>query len=176
MVTAAWTEPDRAHEPAAAVRRTRRGGDARSARTGLRVNPRRPPEHVIDRDPRFGCPATPAIWSRNSSGARKPRRLEAAQRPRRGRRAGGEILRKLLDDQRARIAKRERSLDDPQLSIDSTSRGRAERAATAATGKRSMSALPAISSTEPERVRRSYDVVADRLEIVGLVHLWPKSN
>ena len=31
--------------------------------------------------------------------------------------------------------------------------------------------------TEPERVRRSYDVVADRLEtIVGLVHLWPMSN
>jgi hypothetical protein len=30
--------------------------------------------------------------------------------------------------------------------------------------------------TEPERVRRSYDVVADRLEIVGLVHLCPKSN
>ena len=31
-------------------------------------------------------------------------------------------------------------------------------------------------ATEPERARRSYDVVADRLEIVGLVHLWPKSN
>jgi hypothetical protein len=31
-------------------------------------------------------------------------------------------------------------------------------------------------ASEPERVRQSYNVVADRLEIVGLVHLWPKSN
>ena len=39
-----------------------------------------------------------------------------------------------------------------------------------------MIALRGEIATEPERVRRSYDVVADRLEIVGLVHLWPKSN
>ena len=29
---------------------------------------------------------------------------------------------------------------------------------------------------EPERVRRAYSVVADRLETIGLVYLWPESN
>jgi hypothetical protein len=29
---------------------------------------------------------------------------------------------------------------------------------------------------EPERVRRSYTVAADRLETIGLVYLWPETN
>ena len=29
---------------------------------------------------------------------------------------------------------------------------------------------------EPQRVRRSYSVAADRLETIGLVYLWPESN
>ena len=29
---------------------------------------------------------------------------------------------------------------------------------------------------EPERVRQSYVVAADRLETIGLVYLWPESN
>ena len=29
---------------------------------------------------------------------------------------------------------------------------------------------------EPERVRAGYDVVADRLETIGLVYLWPEGN
>jgi hypothetical protein len=29
---------------------------------------------------------------------------------------------------------------------------------------------------EPDRVRRSYSVVADRLETIGLVYLWPEGN
>ena len=29
---------------------------------------------------------------------------------------------------------------------------------------------------EPERVRRSYSVAADRLETIGLVYLWPETN
>ena len=29
---------------------------------------------------------------------------------------------------------------------------------------------------EPDRVRAGYDVVADRLETIGLVYLWPEGN
>jgi hypothetical protein len=29
---------------------------------------------------------------------------------------------------------------------------------------------------EPERVRRSYTVAADRFETLGLVYLWPETN
>ena len=36
--------------------------------------------------------------------------------------------------------------------------------------------LTADIGREPERVRRAYNVVADRLETVGLVYLWPEGN
>ena len=29
---------------------------------------------------------------------------------------------------------------------------------------------------EPERVRQGYNVVADRIETIGLVYLWPEGN
>ena len=87
-----------------------------------------------------------------------------------------EALRKLLVDQRERIAKREAAFDDRQLSLEfdqaEAEQVRRDRRRWQAKYER----LAREIAIEPERVRRSYDVVADRLEIVGLVHLWPKSN
>jgi hypothetical protein len=87
-----------------------------------------------------------------------------------------EALRKLLVEQRARIEKREAAFDDRQLSLE-LDRGEAEQARR--DRRRWQSKYERLGrdiATEPERVRRGYDVVADRLEIVGLLHLWPKSN
>jgi hypothetical protein len=36
--------------------------------------------------------------------------------------------------------------------------------------------LTADIAKEPERVRQGYSVVADRLETIGLVYLWPEGN
>ena len=87
-----------------------------------------------------------------------------------------EALRKLLVDQRERIAKREAAFDDRQLRLEfdqvEAEQLRRDRRRWQAKYER----LAREIDTEPERVRRGYDVVADRLEIVGLMHLWPKSN
>ncbi len=87
-----------------------------------------------------------------------------------------EALRKLLVEQRERIKKREAAFDDRQLSLEfdkaEAEQARRDRRRWQAKYER----LAREIETEPERVRQSYNVVADRLEIVGLVHLWPKSN
>jgi hypothetical protein len=87
-----------------------------------------------------------------------------------------DALRKLLVDRRERIAKREAAFDDRQLRLEfdqvEAEQARRDRRRWQAKYDR----LARDIATEPERVRRGYDVVADRLEIVGLVHLWPKSN
>ena len=42
--------------------------------------------------------------------------------------------------------------------------------------KAKLEKLTADIAEEPDRVRRSYSVVADRLETIGLVYLWPEGN
>jgi hypothetical protein len=87
-----------------------------------------------------------------------------------------EALRKLLAGQRKRIADREAKFDDRQLTLELD---RAEAEQMRRDRRRWQAKYDRLAKeieTEPERVRRGYDVVADRLEIVGLVHLWPKSN
>lgn len=86
-----------------------------------------------------------------------------------------EALRKLLVDQRERIAERDAAFDDRQITLtfDQAEAEQARRDRRRWQAKYQRLAREIIA--EPERVRRSYDVVADRLEIVGLVHLWPKA-
>jgi hypothetical protein len=87
-----------------------------------------------------------------------------------------EALRKLLVDQSQRIAKREATFDDRQLSLEfdpaEAEQARRDRRRWQAKYERLSQEIIA----EPKRVRQSYEVIADRLEVVGLVHLWPKSN
>ena len=82
----------------------------------------------------------------------------------------------LLVDQRERIARREAAFDERQLSLDLD---RAEAEQMRRDRRRWQAKFERLELeivTEPERVRRGYDVAADRLEIVGLLYLWPKSN
>jgi len=87
-----------------------------------------------------------------------------------------EVLRKLLVDQSQRIAKREATFDDRQLSLEfdpaEAEQARRDRRRWQAKFERLSQEIIA----EPKRVRQSYEVIADRLEVIGLVHLWPKSN
>ena len=84
-------------------------------------------------------------------------------------------LRRLLEHQRDRILKWQAEPEEMQLSLfddveaDQLRRDRRHWSA-------KLERLTADIGREPERVRRAYNVVADRLETVGLVYLWPEGN
>jgi hypothetical protein len=173
MVTAAWTEPDR--------------------RSPLRPFGERGEEATLDqleqalRENR--TPSAPIIERLRASAIRDAGDLEPELRRRaEARRAEvardlvavgqqeAEALGKLLVDQRERIATREAAFDDRQHSLEFDQAEAEQARRDRRRWQLKYERLARELATEPERVRRSYDVVADRLEIVGLVHLWPKSN
>lgn len=84
-------------------------------------------------------------------------------------------LRRLLEDQRSRIAKAEAEPEDMQLSLfpdaEAEQRRRDRRH-----WKSKLERLTADIAKEPDRVRQGYTVVADRIETIGLVYLWPEGN
>ena len=84
-------------------------------------------------------------------------------------------LRRLLEDQRGRIAKAEAEPEDMQLSLfpdaEAEQRRRDRRH-----WKSKLERLTADIAKEPDRVRQGYTVVADRIETIGLVYLWPEGN
>ena len=174
MVTAAWTEPDR--RTSALRPFGERGEEATldQLEQALREN------HTPPRQSWSGCAlprsATPGDLEPELKRRAEERRTEVARELVAVGEQEAEALRKLLVDQRERIAKREAAFDDRQLSLefDQTEAEQARR--DRRRWQLKYDRLARDIAAEPERVRRSYDVVADRLEIVGLVHLWPKSN
>jgi hypothetical protein len=174
MVTAAWTEPDRRTSPLRPFGERGEEATIDQLEQALREN-RIPASTIVERL------RTSAIRDAGDLEPELRRRAEV----RRGEVARelvavgeqeAEALHKLLVDQRERIAKREAAFDDRQLSLEfnpaEAEQARRDRRRWQGKYER----LAREIAIEPERVRRSYDVVADRLEIVGLVHLWPKSN
>jgi hypothetical protein len=80
-----------------------------------------------------------------------------------------------LEDQRNRVAKADAEPEDLQLSLlpdpEAEQRRRDRRR-----WKVKLDRLAKDIVEEPDRVRQSYTVVADRLETIGLVYLWPETN
>jgi hypothetical protein len=95
------------------------------------------------------------------------------------RRGGGEArdLGRLLEAQRDRIAQAEKGFDPRQLAlpgIDEAERRQQER-----DHRHWRTRLVEIEreiEEEPARVRASYEIRASRLEPIGLVYLWPRTN
>lgn len=174
MVTAAWTEPDRRTSPLRPFGERGEEATLDQLEQALREN-RMPSSAIIERL------RDSAIRDAGDLEPELRHRAEARREEVTGELVAvgeqeAEALRKLLVDQRERIAKREAAFDDRQLSLEfdqaEAEQARRDRRRWQAKYER----LAREITSEPERVRRSYDVVADRLEIVGLVHLWPKSN
>jgi hypothetical protein len=84
-------------------------------------------------------------------------------------------LQRLLEDQRTRIAKADAEPDDQQLSLFPDAEAEQYRR-DRRRWKAKLEKLTTDIAHEPDRVRRSYSVVADRLETIGLVYLWPEGN
>ena len=82
-------------------------------------------------------------------------------------------LASLLEAQRARIVKAAAEPDSPQLELDLDPDGRRERDADRRHWTTRLRRLDRDLTEEPERLRRSYDIKAPRIEPVGLVYLWP---
>ncbi len=89
--------------------------------------------------------------------------------------AEARAIRRLLEDQRARVAKADAEPEDMQLTLfdgaEAEQRRRDRRR-----WKAKLEKLAKDIADEPERVRAGYNVVADRLETIGLVYLWPEGN
>jgi hypothetical protein len=91
--------------------------------------------------------------------------------------AEAKSLKRLLEDQRARIAKADADPDDKQLSFLPDVVAEAEqRRRDRRHWKAKLERLATDIEQEPERVRQGYSVAADRLETIGLVYLWPETN
>jgi hypothetical protein len=86
-------------------------------------------------------------------------------------------LRELLERQRGRIAKAAAEFNPDQLALPGIAEEeRREQEADRRHWRTRLSRLDQELQTEPERIVRSYDVAAHRLEPVGLVYLWPLSG
>jgi hypothetical protein len=174
MVTAAWTEPDRRTSQLRPFGERGEEATLDQLEYALREN-RTPPEAMVER---LRASAT------RDAGDLEPelRRRAQARREEVARdlvaigEQESEALRKLLVEQRERIARRDAAFDDRQLSLEFDPAEAEQVRRDRRRWQTKYERLAREIATEPERVRRGYDVVADRLEIVGLVHLWPKSN
>ncbi|MET4448663.1 SNF2 family DNA or RNA helicase [Bradyrhizobium sp. GM2.2] len=86
-------------------------------------------------------------------------------------------LRELLERQRGRISKAADEFDPNQLALPGIAEEeRREQEADRRHWRTRLERLDQEMKTEPERILRSYDVTAHRLEPVGIVYLWPVSG
>jgi hypothetical protein len=95
------------------------------------------------------------------------------------RRGDGEArdLARLLEAQRDRIAQAEKGFDPKQLAlpgIDDAERRQLER--DHRHWRTRLDEIECEIEAEPARVRASYEIRASRLEPIGLVYLWPRTN
>ncbi len=93
----------------------------------------------------------------------------------RGRREGEE-LRAVLLAQQARIEAERAKHADPQLDLGFAEDEKRQLAADRRHQERRLAELERELTSEPDRIRRSFEVRATRLEPVGLAYLWPVSG
>ena len=93
----------------------------------------------------------------------------------RGRREA-EDLRAILLAQSARIEAEHAKQADPQLDLGFADDEKRQLAADRRHQERRLADLSKELTTEPDRIRRSFEVRATRLEPVGLAYLWPVSG
>jgi hypothetical protein len=85
-------------------------------------------------------------------------------------------LAELLEQQRSRIGKAAKDFNPDQLTLDLVPEERREREADRRHWETRLARLERELRDEPNRIRDSYQVQAQRLEPVGLVYLWPVSG
>lgn len=172
-VSAAWTESGRGTVPLRPFGTRGQETTLDQVDAALR-EPRRPPAKAAERV---------RTWAAKDAADLEPelRRRAAARREEVARElaergsAEAAALRQLLEGQRDRIVAAEAAPEDPQFSLfrdEEAEQRRRDRLH----WRRKIAALHEDIEREPDRVREGYAVRADRVEIVGLLYLWPGSN
>jgi hypothetical protein len=93
----------------------------------------------------------------------------------RGRREG-EDLRAVLLQQKARIEAEQAKRHDPQLDLGFAEDEKRQVASDRRHWEKRLTDLERDLTTEPDRIRCSFEVRATRLEPMGLAYLWPVSG
>lgn len=174
-VTALWTEADRAKRPLKAL--GGRGEDTTLDQLEKALDEAKAPTAAVIARLRASARADvgdllPALEARAAE-----RIAEAeAQLAKRGA-DEAQSLARLLEEQRARIAKAVKGFDTDQPLLPGIAE--AERAQMQADRRRWSERLIDIEAeikSEPKRLRESFEIRARRLEPVGLVYLWPATG
>jgi ERCC4-related helicase len=175
LVTAAWTEAGRGTKPLRPFGTIREEATLDQLDQAFR-RPRSPPSQVVERIRRWAAQDAADLEQELQRRA-EVQKSEAIKQLVAVGETEAKSLRRLLEDQRARIAKADAEPDDQQLSLLPDVAAEAEqRRRDRRHWKVKLERLTADIEQEPERVRRAYSVAADRLETIGLVYLWPESN
>jgi superfamily II DNA or RNA helicase len=173
LVTAAWTESGRGQKP------LRPFGATREEATLVQLdqafeNPKSPAPQIVDRIRQWAeqdaADLETELKARAEAAKAKAIKDLAALGD-----AEAKSLQRLLEDQRSRVAKADAEPEDMQLALFADAEAE-QRRRDRRRWKTKLDKLAADIAQEPERVRQGYSVVADRLETIGLVYLWPEGN
>lgn len=178
-VTAPWKEANRGATPLKPFGVKGEETTMAQVEAALR-DPRRPPAIAIDRVRAWAgkdaADLEPEL-RRRAEAARDAAALDLAKQGERE----AEDLRALIVGQRDRISKAVATPEDLQMKLfEDAEQRREEEVAQFRRDRlhwrRKLENLERQIETEPARLRESYEVKADRVEIVGLLYLWPESN
>lgn len=171
LVTAAWTEAGRGTNPLKPFGPTREAATLAQLEEAFRAA-RVPPQNIVDRIRRYAAQDVADLEPELRARADE---AKAAAMKDLARIAETEAnsLRRLLEEQRARIAKADAEPDEKQMSfLPEIAEEIEQRRRDRRHWKAKLERLASEIETGPQRVRESYTVVADRLETIGLVYLW----
>lgn len=172
-VTAPWTEAGRGTAPLKPF--GARGDETTMAQVEAALrDPRRPPTVAVERIRSWAAKDAADLEPELRRRAAEARAAAVKALAGRGEREAAD-LRDLIASQRARVAAAEARPDDPQLDLFGGEEA-AQRRRDRLHWRRKLADLDAQLESEPARLRESYGVRADRIEIVGLLYLWPGSN
>lgn len=168
-VTAAWSETG--DKPLQPFGSRREEATLDQLETALK-SARQPAEHVVGRVRSFAARHAADLEPELRRRAEEAKETARRQLEARGR-AEADSLRRLLEAQRDRVAKAEAEPEDAQLDLladlEAEQRRRDRRH-----WRVKLDKLGRDINSEPARVEAGYRIVADRIETVGLVYLWPE--
>jgi hypothetical protein len=175
LVTAAWTEAGRGTKSLRPFGTIREEATLDQLDQAFR-DPRTPAAHVVERIRQWAAKDAADLEPELQRRA-QVQKAEAARQLTAVGETEAKSLQRLLEEQRARVAKADAEPDDRQLSLLPDVVAEAEqRRRDRRHWKVKLERLATDIEQEPERVRRGYSVAADRLETIGLVYLCPESN
>lgn len=172
-VTAPWTEAGRGATPLKLFGARGEETTLTQVEAALR-DPRRPPPTAVERVRAWAAKDAADLEPELRRRAAEAHEAAAKALAERGEREAAD-LRALIAAQRARVAEVEAAPEDTQLDLFGAEEA-AQRRRDRLHWRRKLADLDAQLEAEPQRLREGYAVRADRVEIVGLLYLWPGSN